>query len=71
LREKLLEEDYEVLESTTNHYGVPEIIIIGGGHGMNHKQDFYKLAKGLPFSSGECYISQELRMGTGTIPKKL
>ena len=59
---EMLKKGYDVLTGSHNYCGLPETILIGGEIGMNHKQDFYELARKLgltQFSSGECYFPQE------------
>ena len=60
LKQKLKEKGYQVLESNTNHCGIPENIILGGEFNlMRHKQDFYKITNELGlnfFKSGEFYM---------------
>lgn len=57
LREELLKKGYNVLESSTNYYDLPESIIIGGVHEMDHKGDFKGIVErlGLMYKSGDFY----------------
>lgn len=61
LRKEMLRKGYSVLESQTMYGGIPQTIIVGGEHGMGHKEDFYNLTErlGLKFKSGDYYIETE------------
>ncbi len=60
LRQELAQIGYTVLESSDSLSGVPVSVIVGGEFGMQHKDDFYKLAErlGLRYSSGEYYTQE-------------
>jgi len=62
LRERLVQEGYEFLESNDIYCGLHGSIIIGGEFGKNPKEDFYELAAvfDLPYRSGQSYFEAKL-----------